>query len=104
MPRSLGISSLRLLAAVQGGQAYGLDLITRTGLPAGTVYPTLARLRKARLVKARWEDQRKAEADGRPRRRYYELTPEGEAQLAQGMERVAQASAALKELAGDSGA
>ena len=89
MPRSLGLTTLQILAAIREGSAYGLDIVARTGLPSGTVYPTLGRLKKRRLVASRWEDQRVADREGRPRRRYYELTPEGAAALAEGAQRTA---------------
>lgn len=85
MPRPLGITSLRILAAIRDGSAYGLDLVARTGMTSGTVYPTLGRLKNSGLVVARWEDQRIAEREGRPRRRYYALTPEGAQALAAGV-------------------
>ena len=44
---------------------------------------------KSALVRARWEDQRLADREGRPRRRYYELTGEGAQALAAGASRVA---------------
>lgn len=84
MPRPLGITSLRILAAIRDGSTYGLDLVARTALPSGTVYPTLSRLKKAGLVRATWENQRVAEREGRPRRRYYSLTPDGASALAEG--------------------
>ncbi len=89
MPRSLGITSLQILGAIRGGVAYGLDIVARTGMPSGTVYPTLGRLRKSGLVRARWEDQRVAEREGRPRRRYYDLSGEGALALAEGASRMA---------------
>ncbi len=95
MARSLGITSLQILGSIRGGVAYGLDIVTRTGMPSGTVYPTLARLKKSGLVKARWEDQRVAEREGRPRRRYYELTGEGARALAVGASKVATVAADL---------
>jgi DNA-binding PadR family transcriptional regulator len=95
MARSLGLTSLRILAAVRDGSAYGLDLIARTGLPSGTVYPTLGRLKRSGLLVARWEDQRVAEREGRPRRRYYALSADGARALVAGVERVAAAAAEL---------
>ena len=89
MPRSLGITSLQILGSIRDGVTYGLDIVTRTGMPSGTVYPTLGRLRKSGLIKAQWEDQRVAEREGRPRRRYYHLTGEGARALADGASRVA---------------
>ena len=95
MPRSLGITSLQILAAIRDGNAYGLDIVDRTGLPSGTVYPGLGRLRKSGLVRARWEDQRHAEREGRPRRRYYELSGDGARVLADGAARMANVLAGL---------
>jgi PadR family transcriptional regulator, regulatory protein PadR len=95
MPRNLGVTSLRILASIRDGTAYGLDIVTHTGMPSGTVYPTLGRLKKAGLVTSRWEDQRIAERDRRPRRRYYEITPEGSEALAEGIARLADAAADL---------
>ena len=95
MARSLGITSLQILGAIRGGVLYGLDIVTQTGMPSGTVYPTLARLKRSGLVKARWEDQRVAEREGRPRRRYYELTGEGANALAVGASKVASVAADL---------
>jgi DNA-binding PadR family transcriptional regulator len=55
---------------------YGLDLMTATGLPSGTLYPLLRRLQDAGWVVAKWE-QVDPVAVGRPARRYYHLTAEG---------------------------
>ena len=95
MPRSLGVTSLTILGAIRDGVTYGLDIVATTGLPSGTVYPTLGRLKKSGLVQARWEDQRIADREGRPRRRYYELTGEGADALAQGVSRLADLAAHL---------
>ena len=64
-------------------------------MPSGTVYPTLGRLKKSGLLKATWEDQRVAEREGRPRRRYYELTGDGSTALADGAARMATLAADL---------
>ena len=95
MPRSLGITSLQILGAIRAGEAYGLDIVTRTGLPSGTVYPTLGRLRRSDLIRARWEDQRQADREGRPRRKYYELTGAGARALEAGADRIAALAASL---------
>jgi X-X-X-Leu-X-X-Gly heptad repeat protein len=95
MPRPLGVTSLKILGAIRDGIAYGLDIVTHTRMPSGTVYPTLGRLRTSGLVTARWEDQRIAEREGRPRRRYYELTAEGANALAEGASRLASVAAEL---------
>jgi len=95
MPRPLGITSLQILGAIRDGIAYGLDIVARTDLPSGTVYPTLGRLKKRGLVRSRWEDQRIAEREGRPRRRYYELTGAGAEALALGASRVSKLATEL---------
>jgi PadR family transcriptional regulator PadR len=53
---------------------WGLQVIKRTGRPAGTVYPILERLEGAGWVTSAWESS--TERRG-PRRRLYELTPDG---------------------------
>lgn len=104
MPRALGITSLRILGAVRDGVAYGLDIVQQTGMPSGTVYPTLGRLKKRGLVTSRWERQEIAEEESRPRRRYYELTAEGRRVLAEGATRLASLAAELAPETGASGA
>ncbi len=83
MPRRLGYATTAILRAIVDGAVYGLDIIERTGLPSGTVYPTLQRLEKRGFVTGRWEADSLARAEGRPRRRYYRLTAAGEAALAE---------------------
>lgn len=55
---------------------YGLELMRATGLPSGSLYPVLARLERAGWVRSSREQIDPA-AEGRPARRYYELTPDG---------------------------
>lgn len=88
MPRAPGLGTVRILAAIHEGETFGLDIVAHTGMPSGSVYPTLGRLRKRELIRARWEDQRIAEQAGRPRRRYYELTAEGSRVLEESIVRV----------------
>jgi DNA-binding PadR family transcriptional regulator len=102
MARSLGITSLQILGAVRDGVAYGLDIVTHTGMPSGTVYPTLGRLKKSGLVRATWEDQAIAEREGRPRRRYYALTADGARALSEGAARMASVVAELAQATGGS--
>jgi DNA-binding PadR family transcriptional regulator len=52
-------------------------------LPSGTIYPALRRLEALELVESAWEDEDKAHRKGRPRRRYYQLTPAGRRRLAE---------------------
>lgn len=76
----------RVLAALLEDPAsdrYGLDLMKATGMPSGTLYPILARLRKAGWVGAEWETPDPDAA--RPARRYYRLTPDGVAAARQGV-------------------
>ncbi|NKZ07896.1 PadR family transcriptional regulator [Actinomadura latina] len=56
---------------------YGLEMVQATGLPSGTVYPIITRLEQRHWIASRWEDPAEHEAEGRPRRRYYQLTKEG---------------------------
>jgi PadR family transcriptional regulator PadR len=56
---------------------HGFDLADRTKLKSGTMYPLLARLEKAGWLTSRIEDV-DPHVVGRPRRRLYGLTGEGE--------------------------
>lgn len=56
---------------------YGMELIEKTGLKSGTLYPVLARLEGANWLSSSWE-LADPKAAGRPRRRFYRLTAEGE--------------------------
>lgn len=58
------------------GEHYGLDIASVTGLRSGSLYPILGRLEDHGWLTSRWEDVDPAE-EGRPRRRYYRLTPDG---------------------------
>ena len=85
--RQLGYATVQVLQAIDRGNRYGFDIIESTALPSGTVYPTLGRMEKRGYLDAHWEDRRVAEAEGRPRRRYYELTDEGRAAQAEAVRR-----------------
>lgn len=87
-PRALGHATVAVLRAVADGHGYGFDVIDRTDLPSGTVYPALASLSRRGLVKARWEEDDVARGEGRPRRRYYRLTPLGHDALVAAQERL----------------
>jgi DNA-binding PadR family transcriptional regulator len=86
--RALGAATVAILRAIRDGHGFGLDVMDATGLPSGTVYPTLARMEDRSFVDSEWEDEETARADGRPRRRYYRLTPEGTRALADALERL----------------
>jgi DNA-binding PadR family transcriptional regulator len=76
-PRALGHATLAVLNALADGHRYGFDIIDRTGLPSGTVYPALSRFERDGYVRSAWEDLQAAHDDKRPPRRYYRLTPQG---------------------------
>ena len=56
---------------------YGLEISKRASLETGTLYPVMARLEGVGWVESRWEDPELSITDGRPRRRYYQLTKDG---------------------------
>jgi DNA-binding PadR family transcriptional regulator len=66
-----------VLRAVASGHQYGFDVMEACGIPSGTAYPALRRLEKAGMLRSGWEDQHEAFAEGRPRRRTYQLTSRG---------------------------
>ena len=77
MGRSLGVTTVAVMAAVERRVCYGLDISHETGLQPGTVYTTLRRLERRQWVTGQWEDAEVAAEERRPRRRYYGLTPDG---------------------------
>jgi PadR family transcriptional regulator PadR len=93
MPRSFGPTTVEILRAIADGVRYGLDIMERTGLPSGTVYPALGRLEKGGYVSARWEGAAVARAEGRPRRRYYRLTGAGVRALREAIRRYGEIAA-----------
>lgn len=87
-PRPLGYATLAVLKALAEGHRYGFDVIDHTGLPSGTVYPALSALSRRRLVESAWEESDVAQADGRPRRKYYRLTEAGREALRESLARL----------------
>ena len=68
---------LRALLAEPTREMYGLQICAAAGLPSGTIHPILARLEHEHgWLTSQWEDIAPA-AEGRPRRRYYQLTQDG---------------------------
>jgi PadR family transcriptional regulator PadR len=57
----------------------GADIAKLTGLASGTLYPILMRLESAKWLKSKWEKIDPA-AEGRPRKRIYEMTSLGMSQ------------------------
>ena len=82
-----GDFGLLLLALLADRSMYGYELVSelraRTtsaiDLPEGTVYPALRRLERGGWISGRW-----VEIESGPRRRYYDLTPKGQASLSDG--------------------
>ncbi len=66
--------------------ALGEAADTRLLTAYGTLYRALSRLQKMGFLVSRWEEPGLSEAEGRPRRRLYCLTPTGEAALADARE------------------
>lgn len=96
MSRSLGVTTVTILAVIERGVCYGLDIIQRTGMLPGTVYTTLRRLERRKLIEGEWEDPDVAASERRPRRRYYVLTPAGVAILEAARVRIGDLAAELK--------
>ena len=73
-----GCLELAILAALNGGRLYGLEILRRLEADSdlvvseGTVYPLLSRLKATGLVRSEWVES----GAGHPRK-YYELTPDG---------------------------
>ena len=80
---ALSYTGLFVLQALEQGYRFGFDVMEVTGLPSGTIYPALRRLEALGLVTSDWEKDGKARKEGRPRRRYYEVTPAGRRHLAE---------------------
>lgn len=67
---------LRALLEHPSRPMYGLEIGRAAGLASGTIHPILARLEGAGWLLSSWEniDPRQ---EGRPKRRYYQLSPDG---------------------------
>jgi len=64
---------LKFLLVENTSEASGAAISKATGVGAGTLYPLLARLEKAKWIEGEWEKIDPKE-EGRPRRRFYSLT------------------------------
>jgi DNA-binding PadR family transcriptional regulator len=78
---ALSFTGLFVLQALNQGHKFGFDIMEVTGLKSGTIYPALRRLEALELVTSDWERDLEARKEGRPRRRYYQLTKTGKEQL-----------------------
>ncbi|MGW2689837.1 PadR family transcriptional regulator [Streptomyces sp. NPDC001414] len=77
-----GVLEYCVLGLLRDGSRYGVELLEALSTvdvmatSQGTIYPLLARLRRDGLVDTTWQ-----ESPSGPPRRYYALTPPGEAAL-----------------------
>lgn len=72
----LAVLEVFLRAWRDGEELHGWAIMKAAGRSGPTVYGTLDRLEDAQWIAGRWEDQHPE--PGRPRRRFYRLTPLGE--------------------------
>jgi PadR family transcriptional regulator, regulatory protein PadR len=78
-------------------ELYGLEICAKAELPSGTIHPILARLEKAGWLESSWEDI-DPHAEGRPRRRYYKLNPDGAERARIALAKVTESRAALRRM------
>ena len=71
------LTATLVLQAIARGHRFGFEIVDVTGGATGTVYPALRRLEHAGYVRSEWEREQVASRDGRPQRRYYEITAAG---------------------------
>jgi PadR family transcriptional regulator, regulatory protein PadR len=69
------------LMAAPDDRHWGRALSNATGAPTGSLVPVLKRMLDAGWLSDGWEIAAEAHAEGRPPRRYYEVTPEGRVAL-----------------------
>ncbi len=77
-----GLLEFALLSLITVERVYVADILARLAATPfatqeGTLYPLLSRLRREGLVDYEW-----VESDAGPPRKYYSLTPKGDARLA----------------------
>jgi PadR family transcriptional regulator PadR len=88
---------LRAMIAEPTREMYGLEIGQAAELASGTIHPILARLEACGWLESRWEDLDPHKA-GRPRRRYYRLTPDGVVHAARALDRVRTPASLLTRL------
>lgn len=73
--------TLKVLDTIlQNGEMAGVSIAKETRLATGTLYPILMRLERVGWLRSRWEEEA-PQALGRPRRRFYQVTPLGVARV-----------------------
>jgi len=77
------VSTLVLKAFVDrpGKSLYGYEIMQIAGISSGTMYPLLLKLEEQGLVASNWENADPT-SEGRPRRRLYRITAEGQRTIA----------------------
>ena len=91
-----------ILAILAQKETYGYEISTRLAdygfgtITEGTIYPLLLRLEKNELVSAAFRPSELG-----PKRKYYSLTPAGEAELQQFIQNYAELSHAVDSLLAD---
>jgi len=88
---------LRAMLAEPAQEMYGLQIGQAAELASGTIHPILARLEACGWLESRWEDIDPAK-EGRPRRRYYRLSPDGAEHARTALARVHTPSALVSRL------
>jgi DNA-binding PadR family transcriptional regulator len=86
-PAPLAFGHVAILHAIADGNRFGFDIMDATGLTSGTVYPALDKLESLGYLTSKWEPVRVARRDRRPSRRYFDLTADGAAVLAEALKR-----------------
>lgn len=80
MHASLSLAASIILRAIDDGHRYGFDIMEATGLPSGTIYPSLRRLEAAKLIRSAHE---KGEQSKGPARKYFQITAAGKRALSE---------------------
>ncbi|GEM_PF-906674 len=80
MHGSLSLAASIILRAIDDGHRYGFDIMESTGLPSGTIYPSLRRLEAAKLIRSAHE---KGEQSKGPSRKYFQITAMGKRALSE---------------------
>jgi DNA-binding PadR family transcriptional regulator len=83
----LGLGTITILQAIEANHKFGFDIMDATGLTSGTVYPALERLEELGHVRSKWEPEAVARREGRPARRYFEITRAGSRALTDALAR-----------------
>jgi len=78
---TVGLQVLTALAAQPTASFSGAEISLALSVVSGTLYPMLIRFEKAGLLSSEWETE-DASALGRPRRKYYQISPVGQSRVA----------------------